>query len=153
MGATRSIAAWALTLGMAATVSAQQMKIQVAEPVSLVAETGRAEFDAYGRHFSLRLESNDRALAKLSAARKAELAGIHLLRGTLEGVPGSWVRLIESAGQYEGAIWDGSDLYSITRYEKIASHLNATLGAAGSKAWIAIDEISFEPVTIGVPVR
>ena len=130
MGATRSIAAWLLALGLAAAASAQPMKIQFAEPVNFVAETGRAEFEAYGRHFPLRLQSNERALAKLSAARKAELAGIHLLRGTVEGVPGSWVRLIESGGQYEGAIWDGNDLYSITRYEKVAPHLNAPLGVA-----------------------
>ncbi len=136
MVVSRLIAACVLALAMASAAAAQQMKIQVAEPVSLAAESGHVEFVAYGRRFSLRLESNQRALAKLPAARKAELVGIRLLRGAVDGVPGSWVRLIESGGQYEGAIWDGSDLYSITRYEKIAPHLGAPLGVAPDATFV-----------------
>ena len=84
-------------LAAGASAQAQQMQIQFAEKVNIVAHAGRAEFDAYGRRFSLRLESNDRVLARLPAQRKADFASIHLLRGELAGVPGSWVRLTNSA--------------------------------------------------------
>ena len=105
------------------------MQIQFAEKVNIAASSGQAEFDAYGRRFSLRLESNDRVLARLSPQRKAEFASIHLLRGDLVGVAGSWVRLTEAAGTYEGAIWDGSDLYTVTPYARIAPYLTNPLDA------------------------
>jgi len=119
-----------------APVQAQQMQIQFAEKVNIAARVGHAEFDAYGRRFSLRLESNDRVLARLSPQRKAELASIHLLRGDVVGVPGSWVRLTEYAGQYEGAIWDGSDLYTVAPYRKIAPFLTNGMNAAAEQTMV-----------------
>ena len=69
-----------------------------------------AQFDAYGRRFSLTLADNERVLAKLPAQRKQQLKPYRLVRGALDGQPGSWVRLTESAAGIEGAIWDGHDL-------------------------------------------
>ena len=133
MGTNRAIAAWALALGMAATASSQEMRIQFAEKVQLAAQAGNAEFDAYGRRFALTLESNDRLLAKLPAQRKAALAGYHLLRGRLTGSATSWVRLTEVGGRAEGYIWDGSDLYAVTTYEKISRYLSNPLTAAANE--------------------
>ena len=112
--------ACAVLLAAAGAAPAQEMEIRLAEKVNIAAEAGHAEFEAFGRHFSMELESNERALARLPASRKAEIAGIRLLRGTLSGEPGTWVRLTETGGQYEGAIWDGRDLYSVTRHERVA---------------------------------
>ena len=53
-------------------------------------------------------------LQKLPVQRKQQLAGYRLLRGTLDGAPGSWVRLTESPRGVEGAIWDGRELYAVT---------------------------------------
>ena len=125
-----------LAFAACAPVQAQQMQIQFAEKVNIAARVGHAEFDAYGRRFSLRLESNDRVLARLSPQRKAEFASIHLLRGDLVGEPGSWVRLTEYAGQYEGAIWDGSDLYTVTPYRKIAPFLTNVVSAAAEQTMV-----------------
>ena len=53
-----------------------------------------------------------------------------MLRGSLDGAPGSWVRLTAFAGGVEGAIWDGHDLYTVTtlRAHRAVSH--GTLDAA-----------------------
>jgi hypothetical protein len=119
---------WVALICATATASAQQL--QYAEPVSLILAGQAAHFEAYGRRFDLTLADNTRVLDKLPAARKAELATYRLVRGTLDGAPGSWVRLVQSDAGVEGAIWDGSDLYAVTRYERIAAHLTTALDAA-----------------------
>jgi hypothetical protein len=124
------IALWFLTLGFVANAAAQAPAIQYAEPVALALKSGSAQFDAYGRRFSLSLIDNDRVLDKLSAQRKAQLKSYKLLRGSLDGAPGSWVRLTETAAGVEGAIWDGHDLYTVTRHDRIAPYLTTPLNAA-----------------------
>ena len=108
---------------------AQTPAIQYAEPVALAFKSGTAQFDAYGRRFSLSLVDNDRVLDKLSAQRKQQLQAYRLLRGSLDGAPGSWVRLTETPAGVEGAIWDGHDLYTVTRYDRIAPYLTTPLDA------------------------
>ena len=112
----RRISLWIWLI--AATANAQQ--IQFAEPIQLDVGASSAVFEAYGRRFSLALGDNQRVLEKLPAQRKQQLQRYRLMRGTLDGQPGSWVRLTESAAGIEGAIWDGHDLYAVTNYERIA---------------------------------
>jgi hypothetical protein len=109
---------------------AQTPAIRYAEPIALALKSGAAQFDAYGRRFSLTLTDNDRVLQKLSVQRKSELARYRMLRGSLDGAPGSWVRLTEFSGFVEGAIWDGHDLYTVTRYESIAPFVTTPIDAA-----------------------
>ena len=110
--------------------AAGAQQIQFAEPVSLTLGGSTAQFDAYGRRFSLTLTDNERVLSKLPAQRKQQLRQQYrLLRGSLDGQPGSWVRLTESSTGIEGAIWDGHDLYAVTQYGKIASKLTTPLAA------------------------
>jgi hypothetical protein len=106
-----------------AQAAVAEPRIQYAEAVDISSASGRLEFQAYGRRFSLAVEQNDRALASLGNARKAELGAPLLLRGRVEGIAGSWVRLTRVRGGYEGAIWDGQDLYSITTRANIAASL------------------------------
>lgn len=129
MGALRLVAAGVLLLGAAAHSSAQEMQIQLAEPVQIAARPGHSEFDAYGRRFALELEGNEGAIANLPVVRKAELSQVRLLRGKLAGNPASWIRLTTFAGRVEGAIWDGSDLYTVTTHDRIARHLTNPLAA------------------------
>ena len=112
-----------------APVLAQE--IRFAEPVELAVSGQAAQFDAYGRRFTLTLADNERVLSKLPAQRKLQLQRYRLMRGSLEGQPGSWVRLTESAAGVEGAIWDGQDLYAVTSYGRIADRLTTPL-AVGS---------------------
>ncbi|HEU5136923.1 MAG TPA: M12 family metallo-peptidase [Steroidobacteraceae bacterium] len=127
------IALWVLALGFAANAAAQSPAIQYAEPVALALKSGTAQFDAYGRRFSLTLVDNDRVLNKLSAQRKQQLQSYKLLRGSLDGAPGSWVRLTETPAGVEGAIWDGRDFYTVTRYDRIADFLTTPLDAVGGQ--------------------
>jgi len=123
-----------LSVGYTAIAAAQSFaptpSIQYAEPVALSLKSAAADFDAYGRRFSLTLADNERVLNKLPAARKAELAPYKLVRGQVDGAAGSWVRLVQSADGVEGAIWDGQELYAVTSYRKIAAALTTPLDAA-----------------------
>jgi hypothetical protein len=107
--------------------------IQFAEPVALPLTGSDLHFDAYGRRFSITLADNDRVLSQLSAAHKAQLSTTRLLRGAVDGAPGSWVRLAESSTGVEGAIWDGQELYAVTTYARIASKLATSLDVAGGQ--------------------
>ena len=118
-----------LELANAPVANAQQ-SIQFAEPVNLSLKSSVAEFEAYGRHFSLALTGNERVLQKLSDRERGTLASYRLLRGSVAGAPGSWVRLTETPQGPEGAIWDGHEFYAVTRYENIAEFLTTPLDAA-----------------------
>jgi hypothetical protein len=126
------ISLWIWLIAVAAPASAQQ--IQYAEPISLAPGGARAtQFDAYGRRFALTLTDNERLLSKLSAQRKQQLQSYRLLRGSLDGEPGSWVRLTESPTGVEGAIWDGHDLYAVTTYSRAAPYLTTPLAVGAEQ--------------------
>lgn len=113
-----------------AAVAAPPMHIEFAEAVSLPAAAGKAEFDAYGRRFSLKLESNDRLLRAMPVANKSNLGNARVLRGKIDGVAGSWVRLTRVGKGLQGAIWDGNDLYVVAAYGSIARQLTTPLQAS-----------------------
>ena len=124
------LALWFAALSLSAGAVAREPSIQYAEPVALAMKAGAAQFDAYGRRFALTLIDNERVLSKLSGERRQQLSAYRMLRGSLDGAPGSWVRLTEFKGALEGAIWDGQDLYTVTRYELIAPYLTTPIDAA-----------------------
>ena len=132
MRAGMGVAVWlvACALAASAAVAAPPMQIKFAEAVELPAAAGKAEFDAYGRRFALSLESNDRLLKAIPAARKSEFDGARILRGKLDGVAGSWVRLTRVGKGIEGAIWDGNDIYVVASYASIAGKLTTPMVAA-----------------------
>jgi hypothetical protein len=119
-----------------ASVAASAQQIRYAEPVAIRSSGSSAQFDAYGRRFDLSLADNERVLSNLPAQRKLQLRPYKLLRGTLDGQPGSWVRLTESAAGIEGAIWDGHDLYAVTSYGRIADDLTAPLAVSSAQTVI-----------------
>jgi len=123
-------ALWFIALSLATGATAQMPSIQYVEPVAVAFKSGAAQFDAYGRRFALTLVDNERVLSKLSVQRKQQLQTYRMLRGSLDGAPGSWVRLTSFPGGVEGAIWDGQDLYTVTTYERIAPYVTAPLDAA-----------------------
>lgn len=120
-------------LAFALSTPALAQEIRFAEPVQLSVSGGAAQFDAYGRRFEFTLADNDRVLSKLPAQRKLQLKRYRLMRGSLEGQPGSWVRLTESAAGVEGAIWDGQDLYAVTSYGRIVDHLTTPLAVGANQ--------------------
>lgn len=90
-------------------------------------------FQAFGRQFDLVLERNDRLTRKLSAETKRRIADVALYRGQVVGLPGSWVRLTRRGRRLSGAVWDGTDLYAIEQYDRVASLLaSPDVSAAGT---------------------
>ncbi len=78
----------------------------------VIPETARGlRFDAFGKSFDIQLEAN-RAL--LDAAQRAHLdKRYEIYRGTIAGLPGSWVRLVIAEGVPRGMLWDGEELMAI----------------------------------------
>lgn len=113
-----------------------RFRVLYAEPVAiqgLASNPVRASFDAYGRRFDLVLESNERLLAGLDEADRAAIPGVRLLRGTLAGVPSSWVRLAIDGDRQSGMVWDGRDLYVIEPAAEVARRAVNPLGVSGRK--------------------
>jgi hypothetical protein len=132
VGPGRKVVAALLALGLAGVVQARapQMQVQYAEPVAIPTGTGTVSFDAYGRRFIAELADNPRVTAKEPAQRKVDSARYHILKGKLADEPRSWVRLAETGGRVEGAIWDGQDLYVVTSLAGIAGSLTTPIAGA-----------------------
>ncbi len=113
-----------------------RFRVLHAEPVvleGLTARPQRASFDAYGRRFDLVLESNARLLAGVGAAERAAMSGMQVLRGTVQGMPGSWVRLTIDGERQSGMVWDGRELYVIEPADDVAPRAVHPLGVSGRK--------------------
>jgi hypothetical protein len=120
-----SIAFASFLLLAGAQVDAADPHIRYAEPISLqydsaspasvrsLVASGRLSFQAYGRQFELELEPNERLLGKPVSGDPRASGAYQLLRGKLRGLSASWVRLTRIGEELEGAIWDGTDLYTI----------------------------------------
>jgi len=133
----------------AGQASEPKSRIRYAEPIQIQASNlpGSAgiqsartpallRFDAYGRRFELELESNDRLLRRLSSARRAELPPHDLYRGRLTGLPGSWVRLTRLPDGIYGAVWDGSEFYSIAPAHTLAEFMGGATPATSDQPLI-----------------
>ncbi|HEY6644611.1 M12 family metallo-peptidase [Povalibacter sp.] len=96
------------------------------------------KFDAYGRRFSLLLESNQRLMA--SSSNQGDGPALTLYQGVIENVPGSWVRMSAKAQDIRGALWDGRELYLVDS--------SAALGDAGDETG---DTIIFRLADTEVP--
>lgn len=113
-----------------------RFRVMHAEPVileGLTARPSRASFDAYGRRFDLALESNARLLAGVDAAERTAMSGMLVLRGSVLGLPGSWVRLTIDGDRQSGMVWDGRDLYVIEPADDVAPRAVHPLGVSGRK--------------------
>src|SRR6266403_646974 len=86
-----------------AAPAAPPFQILYHERLELTARSGSGgqqhiSFEAYGRRFELALEPNE----DIGRAVPADRGDIQPLRGTIEGQPGSWVRLTRSRGGWRG---------------------------------------------------
>lgn len=73
--------------------------------------TTSLQFEALGRNFDLRLQTNERVAAGMDA--KARAAQIRIYRGQLAGIPTSWVRIVIFEDMPRGVLWDGEAMYAI----------------------------------------
>lgn len=69
------------------------------------------KFNAFSRHFDVRLSDN---ATLLSAEQRARLSSsIEIYRGKINGVAASWARLVIVDGAARGLLFDGADLYAM----------------------------------------
>ncbi|HKS55569.1 MAG TPA: M12 family metallo-peptidase [Steroidobacteraceae bacterium] len=77
-------------------------------------------FDAFGRRFEISLGLNTRLMAS-----KPEQSSLQLYRGSIDGMPGSWVRLAMKGEAVHGMMWDGSQLYAIEPASEVSDSLDS----------------------------
>lgn len=121
-----------LLSGIAAAAPPTGLRILQHEAMKVVgadASGRRLSFEAYGRRFDLRLERNDRI--RFVDARRTP--GIEALRGTVEGAPGSWVRLTRTPAGLYGLMSDGQDLYAIEPAAAAAPQAVGPVAARGTE--------------------
>jgi len=71
-------------------------------------------FEAFGRRFRVSLTTNTRLVRKLPQTKRKHLEKtMQFFRGTLVGIPGSWVRLTRTGQHWSGMIWDEQEAYFI----------------------------------------
>jgi hypothetical protein len=107
-----------LHIRYAEPISLQDPSVPTTSSLAARIASGKLAFQAYGRQFDLEVESNARLLAAVSAEQRKVAAGlqstnVQFLRGRLAGIAGSWVRLTRIGEELHGAIWDGTELYTI----------------------------------------
>jgi hypothetical protein len=78
--------------------------------------TRSMSFEAYGRQFNFQLTANP----AVQRAVPADRTDIEALRGQLEGLPRSWVRMTHSRSGWRGLISDGEELYAVEPANEVA---------------------------------
>jgi hypothetical protein len=92
----------------------------------------RLSFQAYGRQFELSLRPNVRLLSQMPATQRSTWERFPIYRGVLTGKPSSWVRLTRVGDELHGAIWDGTELFTIEPARAVAPFALQSLDAAGA---------------------
>src|SRR5687767_13914073 len=94
------------------------------EPLAGSSSAGRSlSFTAFGTRFAMTLRRNEVLTRNLPADVLRRLGSTELYVGTLDGVEGSWVRLARIDGALSGAIFDGTELYAIEPFERVAAQM------------------------------
>lgn len=75
-------------------------------------------FNAFGKRFDVSLAPNQNVLSL--AVREHLADGVGVYRGSVDGMPGSWVRLVVADGIPRGLLWDGSEMYAIEASKETA---------------------------------
>ncbi|MGI9271579.1 MAG: M12 family metallo-peptidase [Woeseiaceae bacterium] len=102
----------ALTMSLTPTLSVAEIVVSHFEPLQkLNVSSESIRFDALGKQFDLRLETNERVLAGLDS--NIRTSGVNVYRGQLAGKPASWARIVVYAGVPSGIIWDGQEMFAI----------------------------------------
>jgi hypothetical protein len=87
-------------------------------------------FEAYGRRFNFQLQPNPAVLRAVPADR----ADIEPLRGQIEGIAKSWVRMTRTRSGWHGMFSDGQELYAIDPAAEVASSVVQPLADTSATA-------------------
>jgi len=155
-GCLQVIAAIGVIGGSASVAAAQSDDAQILyfEPLRLSSHSTTAQqkstrvrelqFDAYGRHFVVSLEPNEKLSPLLRS--KTGVAPVELYRGKINGATGSWARIAFTDGQPQGMLWDGSELYVIEPVAKLGESLPTDVPvSADTVAIFRLADVSMKP--------
>lgn len=92
--------------------------------------TRSMRFEAYGREFNFQLTPNP----AVQRAVPADRTDIEALRGQLEGLPRSWVRMTHTRSGWRGLISDGEELYAVEPANEVADSVVQPLADSSSTA-------------------
>ena len=92
--------------------------------------TRSMSFEAYGRQFNFQLSTNP----AVQKAVPADRTDIEALRGQIEGLPGSWVRMTHTRSGWRGMVSDGEELYAIEPANEVADSVVQPLADNSSTA-------------------
>lgn len=120
---------------------AESARIDYSEPLQQfeLQDDTRGEavhFNAFGRRFDVSLAPNQNVLSL--AVRERLDAGVGVYRGRVDGMPGSWVRLVVADGVPRGLLWDGSEMFAI----------EADKDTAGAAYMFRLNDLQIPPGTM-----
>jgi hypothetical protein len=98
--------------------------------LQVAGHTRSMSFEAYGRQFNFQLASNP----AVQRAVPADRTDIEALRGQLEGLPASWVRMTHTRSGWRGLISDGEELYAVAPANEVADSVVQPLADRSSSA-------------------
>lgn len=82
----------------------------------IAGHTRSMRFEAYVRQFNFQLTANP----AVQGAVPADRTDIEALRGQLDGLPHSWVRMTHTRSGWRGLISDGEELYAVAPANEVA---------------------------------
>lgn len=151
--ATVAAIGFAVLSGSAFAADPDESQILYFEPLRLSASSStqqksarsrELQFDAYGRHFVVSLQTNEKLSPLLQS--KAGLAPIELYKGRVNGVDGSWARIANDDGQLRGMLWDGVELYVIEPVAKLSDSLPSNIPvSADTTAIFRLKDVVMKP--------
>ncbi|MGB5622160.1 MAG: M12 family metallo-peptidase [Gammaproteobacteria bacterium] len=111
-------------------------------------------FVAFGREFRLILQDNAVLLSKAARAGiyPDDAESYKLLKGSLEGQPGSWIRLTLVGDHLQGVIWDGEEMFSIAPTETVVDALVQPADPADGHVIYRLADMMVTPGTMGCGV-
>lgn len=116
IGASCALSSWAQQPA-GATLANDFAVVQPDSPMLAAAPEGdiAITLEGWGEQFRLVLRDNEQLLERLPNSRRKAIGnrGDRFFRGSLEGKPGSWVRMNWIDGRYSGAFYDGNTLYVV----------------------------------------
>jgi hypothetical protein len=124
-----------------AAVSAEGARILAHSPVAIVASSTdaptRIELRLEGNSLSMLLEPNAELLASLQDAQRDAFSsrGELFMRGNIEGIDSSWVRLSRVKGRWSGAWWDGTELFLLDPTDAVQTQLKSKADGAAHVAY------------------
>ena len=161
------LAVWIASFAAVAARGDAQLTILRYEPLAELAVTEstvsadrhasgtRISFSAFGTQFVMLLTRNEALIRNLSPNVLNRLAAATFYTGTLEGNTESWVRITRTGDALSGALWDGTELYAIESFARVAPHVVAVreVGPADTVIYRWSDTLSAVTDLLGPPAK